>query len=66
MMKRKHHGAVDEYSSEQQFHKSPLLCEKSGTMLLLLVGLTAGSPGRQSEEILVDLKILKILYGLDC
>ena len=50
---------MDEYSSEQQFHKLPLLCEKSGTILLLLVGPTAGSPGRQSEEILVDLKFLK-------
>ena len=66
MMKRKHHGTVDEYSSEQKFHKLPLLCEKSGAILLLLVGPTAGSPGRQSEEILVDLKIFKILYGLDC
>ena len=34
----------------------PLLCEKSGPILLVLVGLTAGW---QSDEILVDLKILK-------
>ena len=34
----------------------PLLCEKSGAILLVLVGLTAS---RQSDEILVDLKILK-------
>ena len=26
----------------------PLLCEKSGVILLVLMGLTAGSPGRQS------------------
>ena len=42
--KKKHHGAMDEYSSEQQFHKSPLLCEKSEAILLLLVDLTAVSP----------------------
>ena len=43
--KKKLHGAVDESSSEQQFHKSdtiPLLCEKSGAILLVLVDLTAG------------------------
>ena len=37
----------------------PLLCERSGDILLVLVGLTAGW---QSEEILVDLKIFKIIY----
>ena len=34
----------------------PLLCEKSGAILLVLVGLTAG---RQSDKIVVDLKFLK-------
>ena len=47
---KKHHGTVDEYSSEQQFHKSPLLCEKSGAILLILV----------------DSRIFKILYGSHC
>ena len=37
----------------------PLLCEKSGAILLVPVGFTAG---RQSDEILVDLEILYILY----
>ena len=45
----------------------PLLCEKSGAILLVLVGLTAawqaGSPaGRQSDEIREDLKNFGILY----
>ena len=42
------HSAMDESSSEQQFHESdtiiPLLCEKSGAILLVLVGLMAGRP----------------------
>ena len=36
---------MDESSAEQQFRKSdmiPLLCEESGAILLVLVGLTAG------------------------
>ena len=42
-----------------------LLCEKSRAIPLVLVGLTAGMHacrqfGRQSDEILVDLEILKI------
>ena len=37
----------------------PLLCEKSGAKILVLVGLTAG---RQADEILVDFKIFKSLY----
>ena len=38
----------------------PLLCEKSGAILLVLVGLMADrQSGRQSDEILVDLKNLK-------
>ena len=37
----------------------PLLCEKSGAILLVLEGLTAG---RQSDEILIDLENVKILY----
>ena len=36
----------------------PLLCEKSGTIPLVLVGLTS----RQADEILADSKIFKILY----
>ena len=49
--------AVDESSSEQQFCKLVLLllCEKSGAMLLVLVGPMA--------KILVD---LEILYRLHC
>ena len=42
---KKHHGAVDESSLEQQFCKLDaitFLCEKSGAILLVLVGLTAG------------------------
>ena len=36
----------------------PLLCEKSGAILLVLVGLTAAwQAGRQSDEIRQDLKI---------
>ena len=43
----------------------PLLCEKSGAILLVLVGLTAGRlAGRQSDKILMDLEIFKILYRL--
>ena len=43
---------------------TPLLCEKSGAILLVLVGLMAGSlAGRQSDIILVDFKIFEILYG---
>ena len=42
----------------------PLLCEKSGAILLVLVSFTAGwQSGWQSDKILVDLKIFKILYG---
>ena len=41
----------------------PLLCEKSGAILLVLVGLMADRlADRQSDQILVDSKILKILY----
>ena len=45
----------------------PLLCEKSGAILLVLVGLTAawqaGSlAGQQSDEIREDLKNFGILY----
>ena len=43
----------------------PLLCEKSGAILLVLVDLTAGI--RQSDEILIDFeKFVKILYRLHC
>ena len=40
-----------------------LLCEKSGAILQVLVGLTAGS---QSDEILIDLKILKFFTDRIC
>ena len=45
----------------------PSLCEKSGAILLVLVGHTAGrqavqQAGRQSDQILIDSKIFKILY----
>ena len=45
----------------------PLLCEKYGAILLVLVGLTAawqsGSPaGQQSDKIREDLKNFGILY----
>ena len=40
-------------------------CEKSGAIFLVLVGLIAGREfNRQSDEILVDLKIIKI--STDC
>ena len=43
----------------------PLLCEKSGAILLVLVGLTAGRLAVwQSDEILVGLESFKILYRL--
>ena len=41
---KKHHGIVDESSLKQQFRKLYLLCEKSGAILLVLVGLMAGRP----------------------
>ena len=45
----------------------PLLCEKSGAILLVLVGLTTvRQAGRHSDQILVDLKIFKILNRLHC
>ena len=37
----------------------PLLCEKSGAILLVQVGLMAS---QQSDEILVDFEIFKSLY----
>ena len=41
----------------------PLLCEKSGAILLVLVGLMAAwQAGRQSDEIREDLKNFGILY----
>ena len=68
---KKLHGAVDKSSSEQHFcinrTQLPLLCENSGAILLVLVGLTAawqaGSlAGWQSDEIREDLKNFGILY----
>ena len=57
---------ITKSSSEPHFHKSdtiPLLCEKSGAILLVLVGLTAAwQAGRQSDEIREDLKFSGILY----
>ena len=41
-------------SSVVNWVQLPLLCEKSGAVLLVLVGLMAG---RESDKILVDLKI---------
>ena len=67
---KKLHGAVDESSSEQQFHKLtrlPLLCENFGAILLVLVGLMAGSPaGQQLDEMVVDFEIFIILYRSHC
>ena len=41
----------------------PLLCEKSGIIFLVLVGLTAAwQAGRQLDEIREDLKNFGILY----
>ena len=41
----------------------PLLCEKSGAILLVLVGLTAAwQADRQSDEIREELKNFEILY----
>ena len=60
---KKHHGAVDKSSSEQQFcnrTRLPLLCEKSGAILLVLMGFTTGR--RQSDEIPINFEIFKILY----
>ena len=62
----KHYGAVDEFHRNNSFVNRTqllLLYEKSGAILLVLVGLMAGRPaGQQSDKILVDFKILKILY----
>ena len=45
----------------------PLLCKKSGAILLVLVGLMAvRQAGRQSDQILVDSKNFKILYRSHC
>ena len=46
-----HNGAVDESYIFVNWTRLPLLCEKSGAILLVLVGLTAG---QQSDEMLVD------------
>ena len=44
----------------------PLLCENSETIFLVVVNFMAGRAGRQSDEMLVVLKIFKILYQLHC
>ena len=49
---------LQQNSSFVNWTQFPLLCEKSGAILLVLVGLTAG---QQSDEILVDFKIFKSL-----
>ena len=61
---KKHHGAVDKSSSEHNSLVNRmqllLLYEKSGAMLLVLVGLMAGRlAGRKLDDALVDLEILK-------
>ena len=41
----------------------PLLYEKSGAILQVLVGLTAGwQSGRQADQIQIDSKIFRIVY----
>ena len=61
--KKKSCGAVDKSNSFINQMQLPLLCEKCGAILLVLVGLTADRlPGRQSDQILVDSKFLKVLY----
>ena len=48
--------------------RSLLLCEKSGHILLVLVGLIMAGrqAGQQSDKILVDSENFKILYQLHC
>ena len=47
-------------------HRYSALWEKTGPMLLPLVGLTAGwLAGRLADEMGVDFEILKILYRLN-
>ena len=59
---KKHHGTVDESSSEQQFHKSNVItfvvCEKFRTIFLVLVGLTADSQTKYLyiREVGIDIK----------
>ena len=63
---KKLHGAVDNLHRNNIFInriRLPLLCEKSGAIFLVLVGLTvAWQAGRQSDEIREDLKNFGILY----
>ena len=55
--KKKSHDVVDKTLSEQQFRnwtQLPLLCENSGAIFLVILGLTAGSlagwqAGRQTK-----------------
>jgi len=43
----------------------PFLCEKSGAIALVLPGLTAGRQvGSQSDEIVLNLEIFKIIYRI--
>ena len=57
---KKYYGTEDKSSSEQQFRKLDSITEKTGAILLVLVGLTAGRPAvQQSDEILVIWKFLK-------
>jgi len=39
----------------------PFLCEKSGAIALVLLGLTAG---RQADEMVLNLKKFKIIYQM--
>ena len=55
---KKHHGTVDESSAEQQFCKLDTI-----TFVLWSHAPSAsGSYSRQSDKILVELEIFKILY----
>ena len=54
---------VRQNNSFVNWTRLPLLCEKFGAILLMLVGLTAvWQAGRQSDKIREDLKNFEILY----
>ena len=65
--KRKHHGAVDKRSLEQQFCKSiavTFLCNKTGAVALVQPGLTAGRlADSPANEMLLHLEPLKLYSG---
>ena len=61
----KHYGAVDESSSEQQFRKSytiTFVVSKICSHTPSVSGSYGRQSDRQSDKILVDLEIFKILY----